>query len=312
MARSYAKLLLSVWRDPEFRALPAAAQRMYFTLLSQPKLSHAGCIPHQPVLWAKLAPDTTNRDVTGALDWLAEARFVLVDPDTEEVLIRTFIRHDGGAKNPNMRKAIESAVAAIESEALRAVAAAELARASGKPQVTDPDRDPSGRRTERHRERDAESTCSPTPASFTGSQQPPVSSSAIPWPPAGMAPAAAAALDMLIAWKLAQPGVKNPGGLERSLRRDLPGEWGEALAEQIRWKPGITAAALARLVLGMKPSGAFPNRPELDDGTDRYCDTCSNTGWISEPGQPLRECGDCKQPAELAPVTPLRRTPRVS
>lgn len=141
MARTYSRLMLSVWRDDDFLELAGGAQRLYFLLISQPALSHAGCLPLQPSKWAKLAKNTTVETVTKALDELDATRFVLVDPDAEEVLVRSFIKHDGGARNPNLAKAISSAIDKIDSARLRQAARTEFDRAKKNPQVTDPGQD---------------------------------------------------------------------------------------------------------------------------------------------------------------------------
>jgi hypothetical protein len=140
MARTYAKILLSIWDDEsDFDELPMDAQWLYWVLLSHPLLSPAGVLPLQPRKWAKRAPETIADTITNALAKLVEARKVVVDEDTEEVWIRTFIRHDGGARNPNIHKAIAGGVARIESRQLRDLATVALARASQKDQRPDPD-----------------------------------------------------------------------------------------------------------------------------------------------------------------------------
>ena len=59
MARSYAKLLTSIWRNDDYLRLGAAAQRMYVLLLSQPDLSPVGVLTVAERRLADLAPDTT-------------------------------------------------------------------------------------------------------------------------------------------------------------------------------------------------------------------------------------------------------------
>ena len=73
MARSYARLLVSLWTDSDFRALKASPQRLYMALLSNPKLSTAGCLPWQVNKWANLAADLTAQQVTDDLNALAAA-----------------------------------------------------------------------------------------------------------------------------------------------------------------------------------------------------------------------------------------------
>jgi hypothetical protein len=67
-------------------------------------------------------------DVAGALGRLREARFVLVDEDTEEVLIRTLIRNDEAYKTPGMLKSILKSAEHTQAPALRRELAVELGR----------------------------------------------------------------------------------------------------------------------------------------------------------------------------------------
>jgi hypothetical protein len=55
-----------------------------------------------------------------SLDRLADARFVVVDEDTEEVLVRTFIRNDGNYKIPNVLKSMLQVAEGTQAPALRA------------------------------------------------------------------------------------------------------------------------------------------------------------------------------------------------
>lgn len=145
MARSYFKLLLSTW-DPtsDFPDLSTGAQWLYWVLGSHPLLSPAGVLPIQERKWARRATDATLQTVEDALQELVGKGLILVDHDTEEALIRTFIRHDGGARNTNIGKAIAAAITRIESDRLRAVAQFEFDAAvmGVSPHVADPDEDP--------------------------------------------------------------------------------------------------------------------------------------------------------------------------
>lgn len=131
MARKYAKLYVEVWdAGSDFRDLTAAGQRLYWLLCSLPQLSAAGVLPLQPKKWARLASDTTEGDIDRALAELEIAGKVLVDADTDEVLIRAFIRRDGGIRTPNIEKSVWRAIDAIESNRLRRVTERELQRAA--------------------------------------------------------------------------------------------------------------------------------------------------------------------------------------
>lgn len=125
MARQFAKVYLARW-GTDFRSLSAAAQRLYDLILSNPKLSAAGCLIYQPRKWAKYAKDTTPADIDAALGELVAARYVLHDEDTDELLIRSFIRHDRGYRNKFQRKATETAIDGIESHTLAQHARLEL------------------------------------------------------------------------------------------------------------------------------------------------------------------------------------------
>lgn len=121
MARSHAKLLAAIWQDPEWRALRAEAQWLYTALLSQPRLTLVGALDLKPRQWAKLASDMTEERVTDLLAELEAARFVLVDEDTEELIIRTFVRHDvtQARLNVNTLKGLWRAFDAVASDHLR-------------------------------------------------------------------------------------------------------------------------------------------------------------------------------------------------
>lgn len=146
MARQYAKVYTSIWSS-DFAALSAEAQRVYLMTISLPKLSLAGVVAYQPRRWAKFANSTTVEQVEAAVAELVTARYFLVDEDTEEVAIRSFIRHDGGYHNKFIRKGIEAAISAIESPILRDHAALELRSAMADkdtpPPLEDPYEDPS-------------------------------------------------------------------------------------------------------------------------------------------------------------------------
>jgi hypothetical protein len=128
MAREHARILTRIWSDADFCALPVAEQRLYFQLLSQKNLSQAGVLPLQLRKLAKGSAETSEADVVAALKHLEAARFVFVDLDTEEVLIRSFIRNDGVMKIPNVFKAALRAATTVESPLLREVLAEELRR----------------------------------------------------------------------------------------------------------------------------------------------------------------------------------------
>lgn len=128
MAREYAKLLTRAWADDEFKALTGLAQRMYFQLISQPDMSMSGVVTLAKKRWSLQVSDQGEKDISRALAELEAGRFIVVDPGTQEVLVRSFIRADGGWKSPTTMKSIDSAVRATLSTRLKAVLRDEVAK----------------------------------------------------------------------------------------------------------------------------------------------------------------------------------------
>lgn len=128
MAREYAKLKSCIWSDPEWTRCTDNAQRIYCLAFSQPDITYAGVVPYRPRRWASMAKNTTVAAVRRAIAELEAAGFVIIDPSTEELLIRTFVRHDGVLAVPNMARSMVKAYRGILSEHLRSVVLRELAR----------------------------------------------------------------------------------------------------------------------------------------------------------------------------------------
>lgn len=120
--------MATVWNDPDFIAMPATAQRMFMFLLSQADLSHAGLIPMRANRWARKASDTTPKSIRADLARLGDDGFIVLDDETEEVLIRTMVRNDGVYKQPKVMLRMREDAQQIESPLLRAAFRAELDR----------------------------------------------------------------------------------------------------------------------------------------------------------------------------------------
>ncbi|MGC5033051.1 hypothetical protein [Micromonospora sp. DT229] len=128
MARSEARLSVSIWTDPDFLALAPDAQRMFMFLISQPDLAHDGVIALRERRWSKSAAGLTRTDVEKALLDLAAARFVVIDEDAEELLIRSFIRRDKVYRQPNVLRAAQDHLEVVTSPIVRAAIGVELRR----------------------------------------------------------------------------------------------------------------------------------------------------------------------------------------
>lgn len=125
MPRKFGQIYCAIWDDPDFLLLTAGAQRTYLFLVTQDDITACGSLPLRLRRWSKKCIDSSLEV------WLAEltdTEFVLLDEDTEEVLVRSFARHDEGYKHTIRRKAVLSSARAIKSPLLSACIAAELAK----------------------------------------------------------------------------------------------------------------------------------------------------------------------------------------
>jgi len=75
-----------------------------------------------------MATDTSVADVNRSLAVLAGGRFIGIDYATEEVLVRSFVRWDGGFGNRKRRPVITAAAAEVTSPALRTMLSGEFER----------------------------------------------------------------------------------------------------------------------------------------------------------------------------------------
>lgn len=128
MAREYARLLLRAWGDTEWRSLTMGSQWLYEHLLSSPNLSYAGVADWRPGRIAKMC-STANADLIeqGALG-LEQKLMLIIDRDTEEALVRSYLRNDSIMSQPNLAIAACKAWQNTASEVLRSVIAYEMER----------------------------------------------------------------------------------------------------------------------------------------------------------------------------------------
>ncbi|MFJ4703186.1 HNH endonuclease [Streptomyces sp. NPDC088768] len=138
MARGHGRILTTIWEDPDFLALSEAAQRLYFFLISQPNLSHAGLLPLTARRWASTARALTEDLVRERLAVLEAAGFVAVDPDDEEVFIVDHFTHHGTGLNPRLAAAAYDAITVSASPRLRSLASMQLGLAVAKSPDTAP------------------------------------------------------------------------------------------------------------------------------------------------------------------------------
>lgn len=126
MANSAGMLKESIWRDKDFRALPRTAQATYAQLISQKELDRAGMLPLQISKWVKGCDEMTETSLRDDLKILEARRFIFIDEDTDELFIRSYMRHSEVTKYPQYLKAALRCAGMVGSEFLRAELAAEL------------------------------------------------------------------------------------------------------------------------------------------------------------------------------------------
>lgn len=118
----------SIWRrDKEFRALPRGAQCTFLQLLSQRDVDCAGVLTLHVDLLAKGCDEITPEDIRHDLKTLETARFIFVDDDTDELLIRSYARRVS-ARSPNQLKGALKAAKTLSSPKLRHELSVELRR----------------------------------------------------------------------------------------------------------------------------------------------------------------------------------------
>lgn len=152
MANAAALINEGLWRkDKEFQRLSRAAQCTYCQILSQKDLDTAGGLTLHLELMAKACNELTVKQLMADFDELEAARFVFVDYDTDELLVRSYARlvsAVGGQRNRAWLSVPKNA-RLLASPKLRRELAVELRRlrwreADAVADEIDPDPSPSG------------------------------------------------------------------------------------------------------------------------------------------------------------------------
>ena len=122
----YGKIFKRAWGDADFKALTCQQQLLYLKLVSQTDISLAGVLTLATIRWAGQTAGVTDKDVARTLAELEAARFIVCDRETQEVLVRSYVRNDLGWRSSKTMKAVKAAVGRILSPRLRGVISAEL------------------------------------------------------------------------------------------------------------------------------------------------------------------------------------------
>lgn len=128
MARRYAQVRPDMWLDDDWRSLTPHAQHLYLVLLTDPGLSYAGVAEWKPGRLRQRANEWNATDLIIAAQECSDRHFLIFDDETEEVSVRSFLRHDGLMKQPRMAVSMALAFGQIGSNKIRAAVVHELQR----------------------------------------------------------------------------------------------------------------------------------------------------------------------------------------
>ena len=120
------KLKASIWVDEDFTTLPAAAQRLYILIISQSGMTLCGVLQPAFKRWATFAPDTRAEDIEKDALALEETGFIAIDDETDELLVRSFVRHGLALDSPNSIVGMSKSFVTIHSKGLRKLVIEEL------------------------------------------------------------------------------------------------------------------------------------------------------------------------------------------
>lgn len=125
MAREFSAVNVAIWSDPDFLALPPAAQHLYLLLWTSPALTYCGAHDWRPGRLAARSSGFTADHITTVGECLSARHFLVIDHETEEVVIRSWARFDGLMKQPRMAVSYANAYSSVASQVLRSVLAHE-------------------------------------------------------------------------------------------------------------------------------------------------------------------------------------------
>lgn len=127
MARTEGRLRTKLWSDQDFLALSFMGKGGYESLLCQPDVEYTGVMPLRSRRLARLF-GLDVETLIEVLEELEDARFVVIDWDAEELLIRTFIRNDEVYRQPNVMLSAHRSLDSVTSLRIRAEILTELRR----------------------------------------------------------------------------------------------------------------------------------------------------------------------------------------
>lgn len=121
MAHDHTRVNLAIWGDDDFTDLSPAAQHLYFVLWTSAGRSYCGAGNWHPGRIAQLAHGWTIAHIERAAEELSTQLFLIIDTLTDEWLLRSWVKHDGLWRTPNMAVSVANARADLASKTLRGV-----------------------------------------------------------------------------------------------------------------------------------------------------------------------------------------------
>lgn len=128
MVQDFTPLFRSIWSDDDWRALSVDGQWTYAMLMSHPDRNYAGVLPVTKRRWVRLAAGMTMQRLDATLAELDSAGFIVLDEDTEEVLVRAYIRRTKVFTHIRMMANALRESTEVESERIRSALGQEFVR----------------------------------------------------------------------------------------------------------------------------------------------------------------------------------------
>lgn len=126
--RQYALIHRAILDDPSWRCLTRSQQNLYLLLLLKLSTNLCGVVDWRPKKLAVNASDMTVETIEADAVVLEKKLYIVRDEDTDEVLIRSFLRNDTPLKSSKTAIAVRSSYTDTASSKLRGVIVFELQR----------------------------------------------------------------------------------------------------------------------------------------------------------------------------------------
>lgn len=126
--RQYALIHRVILDDPSWRCLTRSQQNLYLLLLLKLSTNLCGVVDWRPKKLAVNASDMTVETIEADAVVLEKKLYIVRDEDTDEVLIRSFLRNDAPLKSSKTAIAVRSSYTDTASSKLRGVIVFELQR----------------------------------------------------------------------------------------------------------------------------------------------------------------------------------------